>query len=106
MMKTKEEKKMSLTGKAVNYLQEQFPNASFIKDIILQDDGDGPYIKYWGVGAPKPTEAELNIAAESMTPKLPKPTIDEQLVMIYNDQKNGTKTLSAAIDAYKQSNSK
>lgn len=97
---------MSLTGKAINYLQQQFPNADFIKDIVLQDDNDGrgPYIKYWGVGTPQPTEEELNAAAESMQPKLPKLTIEEQLELLYQDQKNNTKKFSAAIDAYKQSN--
>ena len=90
---------MSLTGKAINYLQQQYPNASFLKDIILQDDGQGPYIKYWGVGSPKPTEAELNAAVISMQPQSVYPTVDEQLILIYNDMKNGTKTFVNAIDA-------
>lgn len=95
----KEKDKMSLTGEAINYLQKQFPNASFIKDIILQDDGDGPYIKHWGVGSPKPTEAEINLAAASLVPKYGVPSIEEQLRLIYLDQKNGTKLFSARIDA-------
>lgn len=89
---------MSLTGRAINYLQQQFPNANFINDIILQDDGDGPYIRYWGIGSPKPTEEELNAAAESMVPKIQPPTIQEQLQLLYNDQKNNTKTFSKRID--------
>jgi len=89
---------MSLTGQAINYLQQQYPNASFLKDIILQDDGQGPYIKYWGIGQ-KPTEAEINLAALTMIPKLAYPTIEEQLLCLYNDQKNNTKTLVARIEA-------
>ncbi len=89
---------MSLTGDAIKYLQEQFPNASFFKDIILQDDGNGPYIKHWRLGSSKPTEEELNLAAQSMVPKMPKPSIEEQLHLLYNDQKNGTKTFSERID--------
>jgi len=96
----KQEQKMSLTGKAINHLQQQYPNASFLKDIILQDDSDGrgPYIKYWGLGTPKPTEDELNQAAESMQPKLQPPSIEEQLKLLYEDQKNNTKTFSKRID--------
>ncbi len=92
---------MSLTGKAIQYLKQQYPQASFIRDIILQDDGDGrgPYIKYWGVGSPKPTEEELNAAAESMSPKIQPPSVEEQLKLLYEDQKNNTKTFSARIDA-------
>ncbi len=70
---------MSLTGQAINYLQNQFPKASFLTDIILQDDGQGPYVKYWGVGSPQPTE-------------------EEQLHLLYEDQKNNTKTFSERID--------
>lgn len=90
---------MSLTGKAVLYLQKQYPNASFLTDIILMDRGEGPFIFYWGIGSPKPTEEEINAAAESMTPKWEKPSIEEQLQLLYEDQKNGTKTFSARIDA-------
>ncbi len=89
---------MSLTGNALQYLKEQFPNASFLKDILLQDDGQGPYIKYWGVGTPKPTEDEINRAADSLVPKIQAPTIDEQLKLLYDDQKNNTKTFSTRID--------
>lgn len=95
---------MSLTGEAIYYLQQNYPNASFMSDIILQDDSDGrdPYVKHWGVGTSKPTEEEINLAAESMQPKPKMPTIEDQLVMIYNDKKNGTNTFVDAIDAYKQ----
>ena len=90
---------MSLTGRAINYLQRQYPNSSFLQDIILQDDGDGPYIRHWGVGTPKPTEEELDIAASSMVIKTPMPTTEEKLDMIYNDMKNGTQTFVRAVDA-------
>lgn len=90
---------MSLTGKAINYLQQQFPNADFLKDIILRDDGDGPYIYYWGFGE-KPSEEELNAAAESMQPKPVPPTIAEQLKLIYNDMKNNTKTFVEEMDKF------
>ena len=32
----------------------------FQKDVILQDDGDGSYIKEWNVAEAKPTDEQLN----------------------------------------------
>ena len=32
----------------------------FVNDVILQDDGNGAYIKEWNLDTPQPTEAELN----------------------------------------------
>ena len=32
----------------------------FRKDVILQDDGNGVYIKEWNLDIPKPTDAQLN----------------------------------------------
>ena len=93
---------MSLTGKAIQYLQNKYPNISFIKDIILQDDGEGPYVKYWGLGDPQPTEEELNQEGEKPTvPVETYPTVDEQLGMLYNDMKYGTNTFVETIDKFK-----
>jgi len=32
----------------------------FRKDVILQDDGNGAYIKEWNLDIPQPTEQQLN----------------------------------------------
>ena len=32
----------------------------FRKDVLLQNDGNGVYIKEWNLDIPKPTEAQLN----------------------------------------------
>ena len=32
----------------------------FLKDVRLQDDGNGAYIKEWNLGIPKPTMAQLD----------------------------------------------
>ena len=38
----------------------KFPDASFLRDIILQDDGQGPYIEEWNIkDSPQPTEKDL-----------------------------------------------
>jgi len=35
-------------------------NINFLKDVILEDIGDGPYIKEWNLNINQPTEDELN----------------------------------------------
>jgi hypothetical protein len=32
----------------------------FLKDVLLQDDGNGAYIKEWNLDIPKPTMAQLD----------------------------------------------
>jgi hypothetical protein len=32
----------------------------FLKDVLLQDDGQGAYIKEWNLPIAKPTDAQLN----------------------------------------------
>ena len=33
---------------------------NFTKDVLLQDDGNGAYIKEWNLATPKPTLEQLN----------------------------------------------
>jgi len=40
-----------------------YPDIQFGTDVILRDDGDGPYIESWNYPSPQPTQAEL-LAAE------------------------------------------
>tara|TARA_Y100000114_G_scaffold75051_1_gene68803 strand:+ start:176 stop:493 length:318 start_codon:yes stop_codon:yes gene_type:complete len=42
---------------------------NFMRDVILQNDGDGDYIKEWNLDSPQPTESELN-AVEDDADKL------------------------------------
>lgn len=39
------------------------PDIKFFVDVVLQDDGEGPYIKEWNRPEPQPTQAELDAAA-------------------------------------------
>ena len=43
-------------------LKQLYPNADFTKDIILQDDGDGAYIKHFDTEklGIQPTQAEID----------------------------------------------
>ena len=42
---------------------------NFMSDVILQNDGDGDYIKEWNLDSTQPTESELN-AIEDEADKL------------------------------------
>lgn len=41
-------------------IQLKFPEANFSKDIVLQDDGEGPYIKEWNLEVQEPTQKDLD----------------------------------------------
>ena len=51
----------SLTTKIREYLKSNSVNSVvFNDDVILQDDGSGPYIKEWNIeGVAKPTDEQL-----------------------------------------------
>jgi len=45
-------------SKIIKYVND---DVDFLKDVILQDDGKGIYIKEWNLDSPaKPTDAQLN----------------------------------------------
>ena len=47
-----------LRSKIIKYVND---DVDFLKDVILQDDGKGSYIKEWNLETPKkPTDAQLN----------------------------------------------
>ena len=55
----------SLSYKIIAYLGR---TPDFLKDVILQDDGDGVvYIKEWNVDEAQPTDAQLNALESQAT---------------------------------------
>jgi hypothetical protein len=46
-----------LSNKIKLYLDRE---VDFLADVILQDDGDGAYIKEWNVAEAQPTDEQLN----------------------------------------------
>ena len=47
----------SLASKIIKYVNAE---VDFNSDVILQDDGNGVYIKEWNLETPEPTESELD----------------------------------------------
>ena len=84
-----------LNNKIKIYLDRE---VDFFKDVILQDDGDGPYIKEWNVtGLAQPTEEQLNaLEAQANTleasnqvianRKAEYPSIEELVVALYDTE--------------------
>ena len=67
-----------LSNKIRKYLDREI---DFTKDVKLQDDGDGAYIKEWNVDEAQPTEEQLN-AFESQANDM------EALNQVYSNRKS------------------
>ena len=87
------------------------------KDVLLQDDGEGVYIKEWNLDIAQPTQAQLDAleteaqAEENLQSILNAranayPSIKEQLDMQYWDKVNGTTNWEDAIAKVKLDNPK
>jgi len=105
----------NLANKIIVYLGRT-PN--FTSEIILQDDGAGPYIKKWDASDKvKPTDSQLNATATEATKLENNAEADakrrkeylnwqDQMEMIYKDQKNGTTTYKDHCDKVRSDNPK
>ncbi len=94
-------------------------NVDLTTDVMLQDDsdGNGAYIKEWNLDIAQPTSAELdsyetagntaesnaNIDATRRTQYL---SWQQQMEMVYKDQKNGTTTFKDHCDKVRSDNPK
>ena len=101
------------------YLEENSKTWDVEKNnIVLQNDGSGDYIHTWNVsGLNKPTESQLasyetagNTAETNAridkTRRSQYGTWQEQMEMIYKDQKNGTSTFKDHCDKVRSDNPK
>ena len=106
-----------LSTKIKKYLAaNSVDSVDFLSDVLLQDDGSGPYIKEWNIdGVAKPTDEQLNsydTAADleerqnavRATRKAAYKDIGEQLDMQYKDNVNGTTTWKDHVAAVKSAN--
>jgi len=47
----------NLSSKIIQYVGNEI---DFTSDVLLQDDGQGAYIKEWNLDIPQPTQAQLD----------------------------------------------
>jgi len=85
------------------------PNA----DFVLQDDGDGVFIKEWNSASPQPTEAEIETANAEWQAEYDSqayararaeayPSWQTQMDMMFHDQTEGSRTWLDAVEAVKE----
>ena len=86
--------------------------------IILQDDGDGAYIKTWNItDLDKPTDSQIasyeiagntaeSNSAIDRTRRSQYGSWESQMEMIYKDQNNGTSTFKDHCDKVRSDNPK
>jgi len=107
-----------LSNKIKEYCKANSVNEiDFTSDILLQDDGQGAYIKEWNLDIAKPTDeqiasyetagntAEANAAIDA-TRRTEYLSWQQQMEMIYKDQKNGTTTFKDHCDKVRSDNPK
>ena len=106
----------NLANKIISYLGRT-PN--FETEVILQNDTGTDYIKEWNITSEKakPTDSQLNALSSQATALENTAKIDakrrteylswqEQMEMIYKDQKNGTTTYKDHCDKVRSDNPK
>ena len=102
----------NLPSKIIQYIGNE---VDFRNDVILQDDGQGAYIKEWNLDIAQPTQAQLDALetaadleerqeAVRATRKAAYGSIEDQLDMQYKDKLNGTTTWNDHVAAVKSAN--
>jgi len=85
-----------LSYKIRKYLDRE---VDFEKDVLLQDDGNGAYIKEWNVAEAKPTDEQLN-AFESQANDM------EALNQVYSNRKSEYPSIEELVVALYDSEDK
>lgn len=95
-----------------NILNLKFPLLNFTSDIILHDDGNGPFIAQWNVpNVPEPTQedlaqwaVELDLQYRQQQARNARvyPSWQEQADMQYWDSVNGTTVWADTVAAIKE----
>ena len=106
-----------LSTKIRKYLAQNGVNTvDFSSDVLLQDDGSGPYIHAWNIGSvAQPNDSQLAAVdsaadleerqnAVRETRRAAYANIRDQLDMQYKDNVNGTTTWKDHVAAVKSAN--
>ena len=73
----------------------------FTSDVILQDDGNGAYIKEWNLDIAQPTDAQLS-AVESDADKMERNlNVDQERINAYGNIKDQLDEIYHNIDAWR-----
>lgn len=88
----------SLSNKIKKYVNAEI---DFTSDVILQDDGNGAYIKEWNLNIAQPTDAQLS-AVESDADKMERNTnVDQARINAYGKIADQLDEIYHNIDAWR-----
>jgi|TARA_E500000305_G_C3927314_1_gene191096 hypothetical protein len=88
----------TLSNKIKQYLNSE---VDFTSDVILQDDGNGAYIKEWNLDIAQPTDAQLS-AVESDADKMERNlNVDQERINAYGNIKDQLDEIYHNIDAWR-----
>ena len=87
-----------LSSKIKKYLDRE---VDFDKDVILQDDGQGAYIKEWNVAEDKPTDAQLDALDAQATTLESNNQVDKTRRKEYGSWNDQLDEIYHDIDAWK-----
>ena len=94
----------NLSTKIKLYCEANSKTVNFDKggNVLLQDDGSGPYIKTWNVsGVSKPTDSQLNALATNATKELNNADIRDTRRLAYGNIGDQLDEIYKDIDAWK-----
>jgi hypothetical protein len=83
--------------KFIEAVRRLYPSANFVRDVELQDDGEGPYLKSWNLPGGPPTDAEID--AVMAQPPPPEPITKRQALLYLLSIGKTEANVEAAIDA-------
>jgi hypothetical protein len=87
-----------LSNKIRKYLDRE---VDFTKDVLLQDDGDGAYIKEWNVAEAQPTDAQLDALDAQATTLESNNQVDSTRRTAYGSWNDQLDEIYHDIDAWK-----
>jgi len=76
-------------------------NVDFLQDVLLQDDGQGAYIKEWNLNIAQPTDAQLNSYEAAANTAEANATVDATRRAAYGDIGEQLDEIYHDIDAWR-----
>ena len=88
----------SLSNKIKKYVNAE---VDFTSDVILQDDGNGAYIKEWNLYIAKPTDAQLSTVENDADKMERNATVDQTRINAYGNIADQLDEIYHDIDAWR-----
>ena len=88
----------SLSNKIKKYVNAE---VDFTSDVILQDDGNGAYIKEWNLDIAKPTDAQLSTVENDADKMERNATVDQTRINAYGNIADQLDEIYHDIDAWR-----